>query len=203
MNGSFEWGLVPGYIVAQILGAMFGSLLVYIQFLPHWEKTEDSVTKLNIFVTVPSIKNNFSNFISEYLITGILIFSLLVLDRNSFVDGLKPIVVGGLIFTLGVSFGGVTGAALNPARDFGPRLAYLLLPIPGKGSSNFKYGWIPVLAPTLGGSTGAMINLALYDNIIDFRVLGIISMTLITFIIVKFTEKSESRLKKNINYQKV
>ena len=92
---------------------MFGSLLVYIQFLPHWEKTKDSETKLNIFVTAPSIKNNFSNFISEYLITGILIFSLLVLDRNSFVDGLKPIVVGGLIFILGVSFGGVTGAALK------------------------------------------------------------------------------------------
>ena len=202
LNGSFEWKLVPGYIVAQLLGAMFGSLLVYFQFLPHWEKVNNPEVKLNIFVTSPAIKNNFTNFISEYLITFILIFSLLVLDRNSFVDGLKPIVVGGLIFTLGVSFGGVTGAALNPARDFGPRLAYLLLPIPGKGSSNFKYGWIPVLAPTLGGSTGAMINLALYDNIIDFRVLGIISMTLITFIIVKFTEKSESRLKKNINYQK-
>lgn len=203
LNGNFEWKLVPGYIVAQLLGAMFGSLLVYFQFLPHWEKVNNPEVKLNIFVTSPAIKNNFTNFISEYLITFILIFSLLVLDRNSFVDGLKPIVVGGLIFTLGVSFGGVTGAALNPARDFGPRLAYLLLPIPGKGSSNFKYGWIPVLAPTLGGSTGAMINLALYDNIIDFRVLGIISMTLITFIIVKFTEKSESRLKKNINYQKV
>lgn len=203
LNGSFEWKLVPGYIVAQLLGAMFGSLLVYFQFLPHWEKVNNPEVKLNIFVTSPAIKNNFTNFISEYLITFILIFSLLVLDRNSFVDGLKPIVVGGLIFALGVSFGGVTGAALNPARDFGPRLAYLLLPIPGKGSSNFKYGWIPVLAPTLGGSTGAMINLALYDNIIDFRVLGIISMTLITFIIVKFTEKSESRLKKNINYQKV
>lgn len=203
LNGSFEWKLVPGYIVAQLLGAMFGSLLVYFQFLPHWEKVNNPEVKLNIFVTSPAIKNNFTNFISEYLITFILIFSLLVLDRNSFVDGLKPIVVGGLIFTLGVSFGGVTGAALNPARDFGPRLAYLLLPIPGKGSSNFKYGWVPVLAPTLGGSTGAMINLALYDNIIDFRVLGIISMTLITFIIVKFTEKSESRLKKNINYQKV
>lgn len=203
LNGSFEWKLVPGYIVAQLLGAMFGSLLVYFQFLPHWEKVNNPEVKLNIFVTSPAIKNNFTNFISEYLITFILIFSLLVLDRNSFVDGLKPIVVGGLIFTLGVSFGGVTGAALNPARDFGPRLAYLLLPIPGKGSSNFKYGWIPVLAPTLGGSTGAMINLALYDNIIDFRVLGIISITLITFIIVKFTEKSESRVKKNINYQKV
>lgn len=188
LNGSFQWRLVPGYIVAQILGAMFGSLLVYIQFLPHWEKTKDSETKLNIFVTAPSIKNNFSNFISEYLITGILIFSLLVLDRNSFVDGLKPIVVGGLIFILGVSFGGVTGAALNPARDFGPRLAYLLLPIPEKGSLNFKYGWIPVLAPILGGSTGAMINLALYDGIVDFRFIIIIAISIITLVIVKVTD---------------
>lgn len=203
LNGSFEWRLVPGYIVAQLLGAMFGSLLVYFQFLPHWEKVNNPEVKLNIFATSPAIKNNFTNFISEYLTTFILIFSLLVLDRNSFVDGLKPIVVGGLIFTLGVSFGGVTGAALNPARDFGPRLSYLLLPIPGKGSSNFKYGWIPVLSPILGGSTGAMINLALYDKIIDFRLLSIISITIITFIMVKFTEKSELRVKKNVNYQKV
>ena len=203
LNGSFEWRLVPGYIVAQLLGAMFGSLLVYFQFLSHWEKVNNPEVKLNIFATSPAIKNNFTNFISEYLTTFILIFSLLVLDRNSFVDGLKPIVVGGLIFTLGVSFGGVTGAALNPARDFGPRLSYLLLPIPGKGSSNFKYGWIPVLSPILGGSTGAMINLALYDKIIDFRLLSIISITIITFIMVKFTEKSELRVKKNVNYQKV
>lgn len=190
LNGSFQWRLVPGYIVAQILGSMFGSLLVYIQFLPHWEKTKDSQTKLNIFVTSPSIKNNFSNFISEYLITGILIFSLLVLDRNSFVDGLKPIVVGGLIFILGVSCGGVTGAALNPARDFGPRLAYLLLPIPEKGSLNFKYGWIPVLAPILGDSTAAMINLALYDGVVDLRLISITALSIITLVIVKVTEKS-------------
>ena len=105
LNGSFEWRLVPGYIVAQILGAMFGSLLVYFQFLPHWKKTYNQEVKLNVFITSPAIKNNFKNFISEYLITGVLIFSLLVLDRNSFVDGLKPLVVGGLIFTLGISFG--------------------------------------------------------------------------------------------------
>ena len=200
LNGSFEWGLVPGYIVAQILGAMFGSLLVYIQFLPHWEKTEDSVTKLNIFVTVPSIKNNFSNFISEYLITGILIFSLLVLDRNSFVDGLKPLVVGGLIFTLGISFGGVTGAALNPARDLGPRLVYLLLPIKEKGSCDFTYGWIPIFAPILGGSTAAMINLALYDGIIDLRFISIIGISIITLVIVKITDKSRViNIKRRIN----
>lgn len=190
LNGSFEWGLVPGYIFAQILGAMFGSLLVYFQFLPHWKKTHNPEVKLNIFVTSPAIKNNFTNFISEYLITGVLIFSLLVLDRNSFVDGLKPLVVGALIFTLGISFGGVTGAALNPARDLGPRLVYLLLPMQEKGSCDFMYGWIPVLAPILGGSTAAMMNLALYDGIIDLRLISIIGISMITLFIIKITDKS-------------
>ena len=190
LNGSFEWRLVPGYIVAQILGAMFGSLLVYFQFLPHWKKTYNQEVKLNVFITSPAIKNNFTNFISEYLITGVLIFSLLVLDRNSFVDGLKPLVVGGLIFTLGISFGGVTGAALNPARDLGPRLVYLLLPMQEKGSCDFTYGWIPVLAPILGGSTAAMMNLALYDGIIDLRLISIIGISMITLFIIKITDKS-------------
>ncbi|WP_195952926.1 MIP/aquaporin family protein [Clostridium saudiense] len=190
LNGSFEWRLVPGYIVAQILGAMFGSLLVYFQFLPHWKKTYNQEVKLNVFITSPAIKNNFTNFISEYLITGVLIFSLLVLDRNSFVDGLKPLVVGGLIFTLGISFGGVTGAALNPARDLGPRLVYLLLPMQEKGSCDFTYGWIPVLAPILGGSTAAMMNLALYDGIIDLRLISIIGISIITLVIVKIIDKS-------------
>lgn len=190
LNGSFEWRLVPGYIVAQILGAMFGSLLVYFQFLPHWKKTYNQEVKLNVFITSPAIKNNFTNFISEYLITGVLIFSLLVLDRNSFVDGLKPLVVGGLIFTLGISFGRVTGAALNPARDLGPRLVYLLLPMQEKGSCDFTYGWIPVLAPILGGSTAAMMNLALYDGIIDLRLISIIGISIITLVIVKIIDKS-------------
>lgn len=199
LSGSFNWRLVPGYIVAQILGAMFGSLLVYIQFLPHWEKTKDSQTKLNIFVTTPSIKNNFSNFISEYLITGILIFSLLVLDRNSFVSGLKALVVGGLIFTLGISFGGVTGGALNPARDLGPRLVYLLLPVQEKGSCNLKYGWIPVIAPILGGSTAAMINLALYDGIVDLRLISMIALSIIILVIVDVTDKSRLIKVENIS----
>lgn len=189
LNGSFEWKLVPGYIVAQLLGAMFGSLLVYFQFLPHWEKVNNPEVKLNIFVTSPAIKNNFTNFISEYLITFILIFSLLVLDRNSFVSGLKPLVVGGLIFTLGISFGGVTGGALNPARDLGPRLVYLLLPMQEKVSCNLKYGWIPVIAPILGGSTAAMINLALYDGIVDLRLIIIIAISIITLVIVKVTDR--------------
>ena len=166
LNGSFNWRLVPGYIVAQILGAMFGSLL---------------------------------NFISEYLITGILIFSLLVLDRNSFVSGLKPLVVGGLIFTLGISFSGVTGGALNPARDLGPRLVYLLLPVQEKGSCNLKYGWIPVIAPILGGSTAAMINLALYDGIVDLRLISMIALSIITLVIVYVIDKSRLIKVENIS----
>ena len=200
LNESIKWSLVPGYILSQILGAMFGSLLVYLQFLPHWEKTKEPEIKLNVFVTAPAIKNGFTNFISEYLITCILIFALLVLDRNSFVDGLKPIVVGGLIFTLGVSFGGVTGAALNPARDLGPRLAHYLLPIPGKRGSNFKYGWIPVVAPILGGATGAMVNLALYDGIVDFRILLVVSISAIILFTLKMKDKNTlDELKESIS----
>ncbi|WP_363318708.1 MIP/aquaporin family protein [Clostridium sp.] len=110
---------------------------------------------------------------------------------------------------LGISFGGVTGASLNPARDLGPRLEYLLLPIPEKGSSNFKYGWIPVLAPILGGSTGAMINLALYYGIVDLRLISIIAISIITLVIVKVTEKSRLIKLNNIskhsilNYNKI
>lgn len=203
LNKSIKWSLVPGYILSQVLGAMFGSLLVYLQFLPHWEKTKDADVKLNIFATSPSIDNTFANFISEYLITFILIFILLVLDKNTFVDGLKPMVIGGLIFTLGASFGGVTGTAINPARDLGPRLAHYLLPIPGKRDSNFKYAWIPVVAPILGGITGTMLNLALYEGIVDFRILLSLLVSVIILVILRITDKNMVRdFKKVLVYKR-
>lgn len=185
LMGSFEWRLVPGYIVAQLLGAMFGSLLVYIQFLPHWEKTESDEVKLSVFATKPSIRNNITNFISEYLVTFTLMFILLLLDNNDSLNTIKPLVVGIVIFCLGICFGGVTGAALNPARDFGPRLTHFLLPIQGKGNSDFKYAWIPIVAPIMGSCTGAMVNLALYEGIVDLRLLLMILSTIIVLFIIK------------------
>ncbi|MGL5313217.1 MAG: MIP/aquaporin family protein [Peptostreptococcaceae bacterium] len=196
LKGSFEWRLVPGYILAQMLGGMFGSLLVYIQFLPHWENTEDAVVKLKIFTTVPSIRNKFTNFISEYLVTFVLVFCILAIDKNSFINGLKPLAVGSLIFLLGTCFGGVTGAALNPARDFGPRLAHFLLPIPGKGSSDFRYGFIPIVAPIIGGCTGAMVNVALYDGIVDSRLYVMLFLTAIILFVLKTIEVRHNVLNK-------
>lgn len=195
--GNFQWSLVPGYILAQILGAMFGSLLVYLQFLPHWDKTKDAEVKLRIFATEPAIKNNITNFISEYLVTFVLVFLILILDKNKFSEGIKPLVTGGLIFSLGLCFGGVTGAALNPARDFGPRLAHFLLPIPGKGSSNFKYSWIPIVAPIMGGCTGAMVNLAVYEGEINPELFAMLILTMSVLLIIKTINQN---MKKKLPY---
>lgn len=181
IQGTFDWALVPGYLLAQILGGMLGALLVFLQYLPHWGVTEDETVKLTVFVTAPTIRNKFTNFISEFLGTFALVFVVLALGINDFADGLNPLAVGCLIFVLGTSLGGVTGNAINPARDLGPRIAHFLLPIPGKGTSDFKYGWIPVVAPIMGGSLGAMLHTALYEGIVDFRLWTAIVIPMITF----------------------
>ena len=190
--GNFEWSLVPGYILAQIAGGMFGSLLVYLQFVDHWEKTDDPKAKLTVFATAPSIKNNVANFFSEYIVTFGLVFCILGLDTNAFPSGLKPLAIGGLIFLVGTSFGGVTGAALNPARDLGPRLAHFLLPIPGKGSSDFKYAWIPIVAPIIGGTTSGLVHIALYKGIVDYRLYSMIGLTVFTFLCIELASKNDS-----------
>lgn len=181
IQGTFDWALVPGYLLSQVLGGMFGALLVYLQYLPHWEATEDETVKLTVFVTAPAIRNKFTNFISEFLGTFALVFVVLALGINDFAAGVNPLAVGCLIFVLGTSLGGVTGNAINPARDLGPRIAHFLLPIPGKGISDFKYGWIPVVAPIMGGSLGAMLHSALYEGIVDFRLWAIMIISAITF----------------------
>ncbi|MBO3444535.1 MIP/aquaporin family protein [Clostridium sp. CCUG 7971] len=191
VKGSFEWRLVPGYILAQIAGGMFGSLLVYLQFINHWEKTNDENTKLTIFATAPTIRNNVANFFSEYIVTFGLVFCILGMDTNTFPEGLKPLAIGCLIFLVGTSFGGVTGAALNPARDLGPRLAYFLLPIPGKGSSDFRYSWIPIVAPIMGATTSGLVHIALYEGIVDYRLYMVLGLTIATFITIKLLSKDK------------
>jgi glycerol uptake facilitator protein len=155
--GDFEWAKVPGYLLAQLLGAMAGAILVYLHYLPHWKLTQDPATKLGVFATSPAIKNTFSNFFSEFLGTFVLLLGLLALGSNEFSQGLNPIVVGFLIVAIGLSLGGTTGWAINPARDLGPRMAHFLLPIHGKGGSDWSYAWIPVLAPVLGGIAAAWV----------------------------------------------
>ncbi len=156
-TGQFDWVNVPVYIAAQMLGAILGAELVWLHYLPHWERTSDPDAKLAVFCTAPAIRHTKGNFISEFLGTFVLLFGLSALGANRFAEGLNPLAVGALILAIGLSLGGTTGYAINPARDLGPRIAHALLPIPGKGGSDWGYAWIPVLAPVLGGIAGAVV----------------------------------------------
>ena len=138
VGGMFDWALVPGYIIAQILGGIVGGILVYILFKDHFDATEDPGTKLGVFSTGPSIPNTGRNIVQEAIATFVLVF--------------------GIIVAIGMSLGGLTGYALNPARDLGPRIAHAILPIKGKGSSNFKYGLIvPIFGPIIGGLLAVLL----------------------------------------------
>ena len=167
--GSFPWTDVPGYIVAQMAGGFAGAVLVWLVYLPHWGATSDAAAKLGIFATGPAIRNTAANVIAEIIGTAVLLFGILAIAANAqtlskpgdvdlsfvFSRGLQPLLVGVLVLGIGLSLGGPTGYAINPARDLAPRLAHAVLPIPGKGSSDWAYSWIPVVAPIVGGVLGA------------------------------------------------
>lgn len=156
-SGQFDWALVPTYIAAQMIGAMLGAGIVWLAYKDHFAATQDAGTKLGVFSTGPAIPNTVSNFLTEFIATFILLFCILAIGANKFTDGLNPFIVGMLILALGLSFGSSTGYALNPARDLGPRIMHAILPIPGKGDSNWGYAWIPVIAPICGGICGALV----------------------------------------------
>jgi glycerol uptake facilitator protein len=167
--GSFPWAQVPGYIVAQMMGAFAGAVLVWLMYLPHWKATADPGLKLAAFSTGPAIRHTAGNFIGEVIGTAVLVFGILAIAANAqtlskpgdvdlsfvFSRGLQPLLVGVLVLGIGLSLGGPTGYAINPARDLAPRLAHAVLPIPGRGSSDWGYSWIPVVAPIVGGILGA------------------------------------------------
>ncbi len=147
--------LLP-YISAQVAGAFAGAVLVWLFYLPHWKITEDAETKRGVFCTIPAIRNYPSNFFCEVVATFVLVLvigaisSKLVLTTGA-AAGVSPWLVGVLVWGVGLSLGGTTGYAINPARDFGPRLAHAVLPIAGKGGSDWSYAWVPLLGPSLGG----------------------------------------------------
>ncbi|MDQ0153291.1 glycerol uptake facilitator protein [Moryella indoligenes] len=159
VNGSFAWSMVPGYIVAQIAGAFVGACLVYILFKEQFDATENPAAKLGVFSTGPSVPNTGLNILSEAIGTFVLIFAILGLAQVPNLDaGLAKLLVFGIIVSIGMSLGGLTGYAINPARDLGPRLAHAVLPIKGKGSSNFAYGLIvPIIGPVLGGLVAVVV----------------------------------------------
>jgi glycerol uptake facilitator protein len=156
VTGQMKMELVPTYLIAQMLGAITGACLVYVHYLPHWGKTDDAGAKLAVFATAPAERHTVGNFISEFIGTFVLMLGLGAIGSNEFAEGVNPLAVGGLIAVIGLSLGGTTGYAINPARDLGPRIAHAFLPIPGKGSSDWSYAWIPVVAPILGGICGAL-----------------------------------------------
>lgn len=162
MKGDFASDLVMGYVLAQFAGAFAGAILVWLFYLPHWKATSDQGLKLAVFCTAPAIRNTFSNLVSEIIATAVLVLGILFIGANEFTEGLNPIVVGVLIMSIGLSLGGTTGFAINPARDLGPRLAHFILPIAGKGSSDWSYAWIPVVGPILGGILGEVVYIAIF-----------------------------------------
>ena len=153
----FTPGSLPIYLLGQMLGAMLGSALVFLHYLPHWAGTESAAAKRAVFCTAPAISHRFGNFTSEFIGTFVLMFGISAIGANRFAEGLNPLVVGALVLAIGHSLGGTTGYAINPARDLGPRIVHALLPIPGKGDSDWGYAWIPVVAPILGGICGTVV----------------------------------------------
>jgi glycerol uptake facilitator protein len=169
--GQLSWAVVPGYIIAQFLGAFVGAVIVWLAYLPHWEETDDEGLKLGVFCTAPAIYNTVANLITEIVGTAVLTFGALGLLGNAqqlqqggadlFTFGIFPLLVGLLVLGIGLSLGGPTGYAINPARDLGPRIAHAVLPIAGKGGSDWGYSWIPVVGPIIGGLIGAVLYNAL------------------------------------------
>jgi glycerol uptake facilitator protein len=162
--GILEWAQVPGYIIAQFLGAFTGAVLVWLAYLPHWEETADPGLKLGVFCTAPAIYNRVANLVTEIIGTAMLVFGVVAI-LNTFTaggkelawGGLFPLLIGLLVLGIGLSLGGPTGYAINPARDLGPRIAHAVLPIAGKGGNDWGYSWIPVLGPIIGGILGAVL----------------------------------------------
>ncbi len=167
--GAFEWADVPSYLLAQLLGAMIGATLIWIMYKDHFDITEDKGVKLGVFSTIPAIRNYPSNIFSEVLGTFVLVFTVLFFTDASMLATEEVIGLGSLgalpvsllVWGIGLSLGGTTGYAINPARDLGPRLIHAILPIKDKGSSDWGYSWIPVLGPILGGMIAGALYLVL------------------------------------------
>lgn len=161
--GKFAWNLVPGYITAQFLGAMLGSTLVWLSYKKHYESTEDQTNILNTFTNTPAIKSPFWNLATETIATFAFVLAIFYIAGGTISD--EPISLGSLdalpvallVLGIGISLGGPTGYAINPARDLGPRIMHALLPIKRKGNSAWWYAWIPVIGPLLGGFLAALV----------------------------------------------
>jgi glycerol uptake facilitator protein len=168
--GDLPWGDVPTYLAAQFTGAFLGAILVYLAYLAHWGETEDPGLKLAVFSTGPAVRKPVANLITEVIGTFVLVFGVYAIFKvggvaePSLSAGIGPILVAFLVWGIGLSLGGPTGYAINPARDLAPRIAHALLPIPGKGDSDWAYSWVPVVGPIAGGIGGALLGAAAFGS---------------------------------------
>jgi len=158
----FGFGNALQYWGGQFVGAFIGAVIVWLHYLPHWEVTEDPGLKLAVFSTGPAIRNTTGNLISEIIGTFVLVFAVFAIGGPS--APITPLIVGFLVVGIGLSLGGTTGYAINPARDLGPRIAHAVLPIAGKGESDWSYSWIPVVGPLIGGLLGGLAYQLLFTN---------------------------------------
>jgi len=164
--GTIDGGDVPKYLAGEFVGAFIGATLVWLSYLPHWAVTEDPGLKLACFSTAPAIRQTAANLITEIVGTFVLVFGVLAFfaDKATAATGLGGLLVGLLVLSIGLSLGGPTGYAINPARDLGPRIMHAILPIAGKGPSDWGYAWIPVVGPIIGGIIGALAYKAFFPG---------------------------------------
>ncbi|WP_340155535.1 MIP/aquaporin family protein [uncultured Winogradskyella sp.] len=169
ITGKFPWSDVPMYVLAQLIGAMIGSSAVWLTYRNHFDETEDADSKKAVFCTAPAIRNTFSNFFSEMIGTFVLLFTIFFftdagINETETVIGLGSLgalPVALLVWSIGLSLGGTTGYAINPARDLGPRIMHAILPIKNKANSDWSYSWIPILGPLVGGALAALLMIVL------------------------------------------
>ena len=164
---TFGWAMAVAIAVYVV-----GAVLVWIAYYDHWKVTDDPVLKRGVFCTIPEIRNTIPNFMTEVIGTAVLLFGVVAIVTNAqtfggatlptlFSTSVIPLIIGFIVLAIGLSLGGPTGYAINPARDLGPRIAHAILPIPGKGDSDWSYSWIPVVAPLVGGVIGAGLYIIL------------------------------------------
>jgi glycerol uptake facilitator protein len=173
MNGGIPWSEVPVYWAGEMLGAFLGGVLVFLHYYPHWAETENADLKLAVFSTGPAIRSPLWNLVSEVIGTFVLVFVIFAFANNgkAGLAALGALPVALLVVVIGLSLGGTTGYAINPARDLGPRIAHFLLPIPGKRDSDWSYSWIPVVGPLVGAAFATIVYQLAFTNFMA-KILG-------------------------------
>ena len=166
IHGSITGSMAWKYFLGEMIGAMIGAVLVFLTYYLHWRDTEDPGLKLAVFSTGPAVRNYAWNLLTEIIGTFVLMFGVFFLTApwNTYTSGITPLLIGLLVFAIGLSLGGPTGYAINPARDLGPRIMHAILPIPGKGGSDWSYSWVPVLGPLIGGAIAAIFFDAVFGS---------------------------------------